>query len=403
MNKKKRVISLAMALIMILGVLVMIPITANATGTFDYRDAFIGESANDFIDLGNGRDETEDVKKLANAPNLTDGVISEDEYTYTRTDLALNYFDDHTPAAPVTQYVAHDDEWVYLAFDVTDFNLYEGFDIYLHPLQIFDNASASYIYMECLNFGFAPNSNNMSFYGTAYNQGDLTTHVKSGSFAYDNTTYSGKMTLKIGEGNKIIAVIETKFSKAALAEAASVEVEDFTSFRYMAEFNNRDYVPLYVCWPVQYLTGSTTRVQKLIASSAILPYYVVNNYSSFWAISVDLADELTVPNEPIPNDPIPGVSTSEAITTPVTSTPATTGSETTGAETTGAETTGTEITGTETTGAETTGTETMGASSELNIPPIQIDMGCEGSLAASMLAILPILAGGVLIARKRED
>ena len=235
MNNKRRVLSFLMALIMLLGVMSVLPITVSAEG-FDYRTD-LAQYSNAYFNYS-----SIELNRYIGAKPVADGVIGENEYNVTRNARGTrSYSVTVNPTDPVVnQYFAHDDDYVYLAFAVPSIKKDTQVSLCLWPQQVFDNAGASYF--NALKFTLAENSN-------LYVWGIKSVHQEIAAVSYSpfgalNTYMSsdaGKLVTKTTDGGTTYsAVAEFKFSKIDLARSVGIDVSEFKNFRYTFQYNGPD-------------------------------------------------------------------------------------------------------------------------------------------------------------------
>ena len=219
-------------------------------------------------------------------------------------------------------------------------------------------------------------------------------------------------------------VLEFKVSKAKLAESiklpggesAGMTADDITSFRFTLQYCDADGVTR-LCAP---LTDDEMSSGRINSNTYYPPnsndnWFMTGAGRSYFGLCVNLSDEAVAP---LPTAPAtsattappatsaPATSATAAPATSATVAPATSAtvapatsataapasSATTAADTTAAATTAAATTTAKDTAAATTAATTAAE-----------DRGCGGTLTVSALALLPVIAGGAWIVRKKED
>ena len=307
-------------------------------------------------------------------PPVPDGTISTGEYTLAREIPYANLYE----IAPgeiqssFKEYFAHDDEYIYIGAQFEQKNNNRAYWIQWLPTNTFDV--------------FRDNSDMNKYYynriGTQIRYQDDGTTTDTGfdhpGFAHrlptvgqdDNAEYRYGAAKVVDEANQIYTkTVEVRISKVYIAEVCECAVSDVRVMPYWTYFhaNLQSGAPL--------TTDLMVEISELDFTT-----FVPGDRSTYWFLVCDEAPEGYIPGQPAETTP----AVTEGGDGPAT---------TTAAATTAATTTATPTTTAATTAAATTAATTAAE-----------EGGCKGSIAITALAVLPTLAGGaLLLKRKKED
>ena len=315
-------------------------------------------------------------------PPVLDGTIAPSEYTYEKVTPYVNLKEDAPGEiqSELKTFYAHDENYIYIAAQFEQKHNDRAFWIQWKPTNDFDvfngNADmAKYYYQRC------------STQLRILDDGSVTTKNESnpkGYFSWNNTwdkalPTDGLITAGDKEYNYQAAKItdedagiytktyEVRVAKSYIAKTAGCEVSDVRVMPFWIWF----HANLCFCAPLSDEMAVEIFENKLDA-------YISSDPQTYWFLVCDEAPEGY--EEAIGLPYTPPVEEGDPIETPATTTTA-------AATTTAAETTAAATTAAATTAAETEAEKT----------------GCGASLTVSAIAILPTIAGGALLLKRRKE
>ena len=301
-------------------------------------------------------------------PPVLDGTISTGEYTFARE---IPYADLFETAAneiqsSLKEYFAHDAEYIYIGAQFEQKNDNRAYWIQWKATNTFDvfrdSTVRSQYYYDRVNTQIRYQEDGTT---TDTGFGESTSGYRFPTVGQDeDAEYRYAAAKVVDEANSIYTkTIEVRISKVYIAEVAGCAVADVRVMPYWTYFhaNLQNAAPL--------TTDFVVELSELDFST-----FIPSDRSTYWFLVCDEAPEGYIPGQ------------AEATTPPTTdgSAPATTTAATTSAATT--------------TAAATTAAATTAATTAAE------EGGCKGSIAITALAVLPTLAGGaLLLKRKKED
>ena len=232
MNKKRRVLSFLMALVMVLGVMAVLPITVSAKiDVFDIRYAYEFIKANDtdnkYTDTAESYKTIDTVPYVASAPVL-DGTIDEVNYSVKNPVITRSYaqtastMSGSSPAAQANgknsyEYFAQDANYVYIAFVMPDYcsNVAPRLVIsnpYAKSYGIASNYNLSDIW-NSWGIQFETNAEGNTTIGTNGGAASADTGLKTANWT---TTMAETVAFKAPSGEDTNAYIEYKLKKSDL-------------------------------------------------------------------------------------------------------------------------------------------------------------------------------------------
>jgi len=319
-------------------------------------------------------------------PPVLDGTISTGEYTYER-DIPYANLREDAPGeiqSSLKEYFAHDANYIYIGAQFEQKNDNRAYWIQWKPTNTFDvfrddSDLKTYYYNRIslqLRWKEVEGEFGLHTEGTwGWTRPETAIRFPTNGLAGSETEYEYAASKITDEAAEIYTkTYEVRIAKAYIAEASQSSLEDVRVMPYWTWFhaNLCNAAPL-----------STDLVVEI--SETDFTCYVPGDKVTYWFLICDEAPEGYEPVLGIPQVTTPPTtetpSTTEAPATTTTEAPATT----TAAPTTTAKAT---------TAAATTAAATTVAAEE---------GGCKGSIAITALAVLPTLAGGALLLKRRKE
>ena len=317
------------------------------------------------------------VGAATDTPPTLDGIIATGEYTYERTIEYAALFESSPGEiqSELKEYFAHDANYIYIGAEFEQKNDNRAYWIQWRPYNTFDvfrddsNVDAYYYQRISTQIRYQED-------GSVTNSGwgwtrpvDHATPTLDG----DNPEYKYVAAKIIDEAaEKYTKTIEVRISKQYIATLSECAVSDVRVMPYWTWFHAN------LCNAAPLTTDLAVEISELDFTT-----YVPNDATTYWFLVLDEAPEGYTP---VPGYQDPNAGEDEGgdvvVTDPIVTEPATT---------TAAETTAATTTAAPTTAAETTAAETEAAK------------GCGSSLTISALAMIPAIAGGALLIKRRED
>jgi hypothetical protein len=374
----KKTLALVLAVLMLCSVVVIATSAEEAT---DWEALYAKYGVNIYIGAP------------TDTPPVLDGTISTGEYTFER-DLEYANLWESAPGeiqSGVKECYAHDANYIYYASTFTQKNDNRAFWVQWKPTNTFDvfrdDSDLKTYYYNRISlqlrwretdgvFGLQP-------YGSwSWTRPETpiafpTNGLAGGDTEYEYQYAASKITDEAAE--VYTKTYEVRIAKSYIATVAQCSVDDVRVVPYWTYFhaNLQNAAPL-----------STELVIEITETD--FTCYVPGDKSTYWFLVCDEAPEGYEPSKGQTTAP----ATTETPTTEgagdATTAPATTAAPTTAATTTAAPTT----TAKATTAAATTAAATTVAAEE---------GGCKGSIAITALAVLPTLAGGALLLKRRKE
>ena len=323
-------------------------------------------------------------------PPVLDGTISTGEYTYERTLEYANLWETAPGEiqSPLKEYFAHDTDYIYIGAQFEQKNDNRAYWIQWKPTNTFDvfrddSDLKTYYYNRIslqLRWKEVDGVFGLHTEGTwSWIRPETpiafpTSGPAGGEEEYQYQYAASKVTDEAAE--KYTKTYEVRIAKAYIATASESSLEDVRVMPYWTYFhaNLQNAAPLPTDLVIEITETDFT-------------CYVPGDRSTFWFLICDEAPEGYVPSAGQTTAP----ATSEQPTTEGSAPASTTAAPTTAATTTAAPTT---TTAKATTAAATTAAATTAAAEE---------GGCKGSIAITALAVLPTLAGGALLLKRRKE
>ena len=307
-------------------------------------------------------------------PPVLDGTISTGEYTFARE---IPYADLYETApneiqSSLKEYFAHDTDYIYIGAQFEQKNDNRAYWLQWKATNTFDvfrdSTVRSQYYYDRVNTQIRHQEDGTT---TDTGFGENISGYRLPTFGQDeDAEYRYAAAKIVDEANSIYTkTVEVRISKVYIAEVAGCAAADVRVMPYWTYFhaNLQNAAPL--------TTDLMVEISELDFTT-----FVPGDRSTYWFLVCDEAPEGYIPGQ------------AEETTPPTTdgSAPATTTAATTSAATTTAAPT--------TTAAATTAAATTAATTAAE------EGGCKGSIAITALAVLPTLAGGaLLLKRKKED
>ena len=320
-------------------------------------------------------------------PPVLDGTISTGEYTFERETPYVNLYE----AAPgeiqssLKEYFAHDANYIYIGAQFEQKNDNRAYWLQWKPTNTFDifrdDSDLKTYYYNRISlqlrwretdgvFGLQPHGS------WSWTRPETPIAFPTSGFASDDGEYEFEYAAtKVTDETASIytKTYEVRISKAYIATASGSSLEDVRVMPYWTSFhaNLTNAAPLSTDFVIEITETDFT-------------CYTPGDKYTFWFLVCDEAPEGYTPaiGKPLETTP-PTTETPSTTEAPATTTAAPT--TTTAAPTTTAKAT---------TAAATTAAATTAAEKD----------GCKGSIAITALAVLPTLAGGaLLLKRKKED
>ena len=320
-------------------------------------------------------------------PPVLDGTISTGEYTFERELEYANLWE-VSPGeiqSSLKEYFAHDDGYIYIGAQFTQKNDNRAYWIQWKPTNTFDvfrddsDLNTYYYNRISLQLRWKEVEGEFGLHtegSWSWTRPETPIAFPTNGLAGSDSEYEYAASKITDEAAEVYTkTYEVRISKTYIATAAQCSVSDVRVLPYWTFFhaNLQNAAPL-----------STDLVVEITETD--FTCYVPGDKNTFWFIVCDEAPE--------------GYELSKGQTTaPATSEqPTTQGEGTTAAPTTAATTTAATTTAAPTTtAAATTAAATTAATTAAE------EGGCKGSIAITALAVLPTLAGGALLLKRRKE
>ena len=357
-------------LALILAVLMLCSVVAIATSA---------EETVDWEGLTNSLGLNVYVGEATDTPPVLDGVIGDGEYQFSRV-MALESLSGYATGeiqSDLEEFIGHDANYIYIGARFEQENNNRAYWIQWHPTNTFD------IYRD--NSDLSKYYYNRISAQVRYQDDGSTTNT---DFTWNNDYGAALPT--IGQGDdadyqyvaaKVVdeeaeiytKTIEVRIAKSYIASHAGCTVEEVRVMPYWTYFHAN------IC----HGAPMTTDIAIAISEADFTTYVPSGDACTYWFIVLD--DEYVAPETEATTTEAP---TTEAPTTAAPTTEAPTAAPTE-APTTAAPTTVAATTAAATTAAATTAAAEEG--------------GCGSSLAISALVMVPTLAGGALLLKRRKE
>ena len=322
-------------------------------------------------------------------PPVLDGTISTGEYTFERELEYANLWE----AAPgeiqsgLKEYFAHDTDYIYMAATFTQKNDNRAYWVQWKPTNTFDvfrdDSDLKTYYYNRISlqlrwqevdgvFDVHPHSSGWNWIRPETPIALPTSGHANDEGEFDYEYAASKITDEAA--GVYTKTYEIRIAKSYIASASECSIADVRVMPYWTSFHAN-------------LTNAAPLPTDLVIeiTEADFTCYTPGDKNTFWFLICDEAPEGYVPSAGQTTAP----ATSETPTTEGSAPATTTAAPTTEATTTAAPTT----TAKATTAAATTAAATTAAEKD----------GCKGSIAITALAVLPTLAGGALLLKRRKE
>ena len=340
-------------------------------------------------------------EETTTAPSI-DGVVNDGEYPYSVvvTPEEIYQYSLGEIQSGVTEYFAHDADFIYYAVEFVQANDNRAFQWQFKPFDTFDifrgNQDMTKYYYTRISWQArykvddeGSYTDYFGSYGPTINDGCVRVPTASGAETDELYCVSGKVT----DDDANIKTYEVKLAKSYLAEINECDKEDLRTISYFTYFHSSAAVA-HIYTEDDLLAISDADYSVFLPSANEAGYRFIVLAPASTAPHTHVWDDGVVTKEATADEAGEKTYTCACGETKVETIPAL-GGGTTGGDT---QTTTTTTTTAKTTTAKATTTTTT-AAPEADAPA----KGCKGSIAISALVIAPVLAGGAILLKKKED